>query len=293
MTGLGMVTPLGNTVEDSWAALVAGESGAGQITQFDPDGFPVDFACEVKDLDVTDYVDYKASRRMDRFTHLALAAARQAEADSGPRHRRGGRARRRGGRDGDRRPQVVRGLHPGARRARPRPRQPVLDRPDHPEPRRRLGLDGARHEGPAALRVHGVRRVEHGDRRRPRRDPARPRRRDDLRRHRGAGLPRRDRRVRRDARDLAPQRRPEARVAAVRPRAGRVRDGRGGGDGRPRGARARAGARSEDLRRAARLRGLVRRDARLRPRPDRRTAPPARCGWPSTTPGSRPTRSAT
>ena len=78
VTGLGMVTPLGNTVEDSWSALVAGKSGAGRITQFDTTGFPVDFACEVKDLEVTDYVDYKASRRMDRFTHLALAAARQA-----------------------------------------------------------------------------------------------------------------------------------------------------------------------------------------------------------------------
>ena len=83
VTGLGMVTPLGNTVEDSWSALIAGESGAGKITQFDSTGFPVDFACEVKDLEVTDYVEYKASRRMDRFTHLALAAARQAETDSG------------------------------------------------------------------------------------------------------------------------------------------------------------------------------------------------------------------
>ncbi len=83
MTGLGIVSPLGNTVEDTWSALVAGESGAGPITQFDPADFPADFACEVKDFDVTQYVDFKASRRMDRFTHLALAAARQAEADAG------------------------------------------------------------------------------------------------------------------------------------------------------------------------------------------------------------------
>lgn len=83
VTGLGMVTSLGNTAEDTWAALIAGRSGAGPITQFDTTGYPVDFACEVKDLEVTDYVDYKASRRMDRFTHLALVAARQAEADSG------------------------------------------------------------------------------------------------------------------------------------------------------------------------------------------------------------------
>ncbi|RDI74067.1 fabF: beta-ketoacyl-acyl-carrier-protein synthase II [Gaiella occulta] len=83
VTGLGMVSPLGNTVEDTWAALVAGESGAGPITQFDSTDYPVHFACEVKGLEVTDYVDYKASRRMDRVTHLALAAARQAQADSG------------------------------------------------------------------------------------------------------------------------------------------------------------------------------------------------------------------
>ena len=83
ITGLGMVSPLGNTVEDTWSSLVAGESGAAPITQFDSSEFPVHFACEVKDLDVTQYVDFKAARRMDRFTHLALAAARQAEADAG------------------------------------------------------------------------------------------------------------------------------------------------------------------------------------------------------------------
>lgn len=85
MTGLGMVSPLGNTVEDTWSALVAGRSGAGPITQFDPTGYPVGFACEVKDLDLSDYIDHKAARRMDRFTHLALVAARQAEADAGLR----------------------------------------------------------------------------------------------------------------------------------------------------------------------------------------------------------------
>jgi len=77
-----MVSPLGNTVEDSWRALIAGESGAGPITRFDASDFPVRFGCEVKDLDVAHYVDAKASRRMDRCTHLALASARQAEADS-------------------------------------------------------------------------------------------------------------------------------------------------------------------------------------------------------------------
>ena len=83
VTGLGAVSSLGNTVEDTWAGLIAGRSGAGPITQFDSTDYAVHFACEVRDLEVTDYVDYKASRRMDRFTHLALAAARQAETDSG------------------------------------------------------------------------------------------------------------------------------------------------------------------------------------------------------------------
>src|SRR5262245_6624089 len=77
-----MVSPLGNSVGDSWGALLAGESGAGPITRFDADDFPVRFGCEVKDLDVADYVDVKASRRMDRCTHLALAAAREAATDS-------------------------------------------------------------------------------------------------------------------------------------------------------------------------------------------------------------------
>lgn len=80
---MGMVSPLGNNVEDSWAGLIAGRSGAGPITQFDPTGFTSTFAAEVKDLDLGEYVDHKAGRRMDRFTHLAIAAAKQARADSG------------------------------------------------------------------------------------------------------------------------------------------------------------------------------------------------------------------
>jgi 3-oxoacyl-[acyl-carrier-protein] synthase II len=83
ITGMGMVSPLGNTVEDTWTELIAGKSGAGPITQFDPTGFTSTFAAEVKDLDIGLYVDHKSARRMDRFTHLALAAARQAQADSG------------------------------------------------------------------------------------------------------------------------------------------------------------------------------------------------------------------
>jgi 3-oxoacyl-[acyl-carrier-protein] synthase II len=82
VTGLGAVTPLGLDVESTWSSLLAGESGAGEITQFDHSDYPVHFACEVKDFDATEWIDRKRARRMDRFTHLILAAARQAVADS-------------------------------------------------------------------------------------------------------------------------------------------------------------------------------------------------------------------
>src|SRR5919109_959835 len=83
ITGLGAVTPLGNDVESTWQTLVAGGSGAAEITQFDASPFTVHFACEVDDFDPTDYIDRKQARRMDRFAHLIVAAARQAEKDAG------------------------------------------------------------------------------------------------------------------------------------------------------------------------------------------------------------------
>jgi 3-oxoacyl-[acyl-carrier-protein] synthase II len=83
ITGLGAVSPLGNDVQTSWERLIAGESGAGPITHFDHSDYKVHFACEVKELDPTEYIDRKDARRMDRFAHLVLAAARQAEADAG------------------------------------------------------------------------------------------------------------------------------------------------------------------------------------------------------------------
>ncbi len=83
VTGLGAVTSLGNDVDTTWKHLIAGESGAGEITQFDYEGYPVRFACELKEFDPTNWVDHKSARRMDRFAQMILAAARQAEADSG------------------------------------------------------------------------------------------------------------------------------------------------------------------------------------------------------------------
>jgi 3-oxoacyl-[acyl-carrier-protein] synthase II len=83
ITGLGALTPLGNDVETSWKSLIAGKSGAAPITQFDSSDFIVKFACEVKGFDATDFIDRKQARRMDRFAHLIVAAARMAEQDSG------------------------------------------------------------------------------------------------------------------------------------------------------------------------------------------------------------------
>ncbi len=83
ITGLGALTPLGNDVSTTWARLIAGESGAGPITQFDAADYPVQFACEVKDFDPAQWIDRKQARRMDRFAQLVVAAARQAEADAG------------------------------------------------------------------------------------------------------------------------------------------------------------------------------------------------------------------
>ena len=83
ITGMGAVTPLGNDVATTWQNLCAGMSGAGPITQFDADGYFARFACELKDFEPTNWIDYKTSRRMDRFAQMVVAAARMAEEDSG------------------------------------------------------------------------------------------------------------------------------------------------------------------------------------------------------------------
>jgi 3-oxoacyl-[acyl-carrier-protein] synthase II len=83
ITGMGAVTPLGNDVESFWENLIAGRSGAAPITFFDPSGFAVNFACELKDFEPTKWIDHKKARRMDRFAQMIIAAARMAEEDSG------------------------------------------------------------------------------------------------------------------------------------------------------------------------------------------------------------------
>lgn len=83
VTGLGAVTPVGNNPEETWNNLVAGVSGAAPITLFDSSLFKTQFACEVKNLNVTDYIDRKEVRKMDRYTQLAMISAMQAVKDSG------------------------------------------------------------------------------------------------------------------------------------------------------------------------------------------------------------------
>ena len=83
VTGLGCVSPVGNTVADSWVNLLAGQSGIDLITQFDASGYACKFAGEVKGFNIADYIPEKEARHMDRFIHLGLAAACQAVADSG------------------------------------------------------------------------------------------------------------------------------------------------------------------------------------------------------------------
>ncbi len=83
VTGLGLVTPLGNDVPSTWAALIAGRSGVDYITRFDTTGFETKIAAEVKGFDPGQYLDRKDLRRMDSFTHFAIAAAVQALTDAG------------------------------------------------------------------------------------------------------------------------------------------------------------------------------------------------------------------
>ncbi len=82
VTGLGAITPLGNDVETTWKNAIDGVSGAGPITHFDASLFKTQFACEVKDFNVDEYLDRRDARRMDLYCHYAMASATQALADS-------------------------------------------------------------------------------------------------------------------------------------------------------------------------------------------------------------------
>jgi 3-oxoacyl-[acyl-carrier-protein] synthase II len=83
ITGLGLISGVGNTTQEVWGQLLAGASGAGPIQSFDATGYPVTFAAEVKNFDPLQFVDKKESRKMARFIHLAIAATREAMEQSG------------------------------------------------------------------------------------------------------------------------------------------------------------------------------------------------------------------
>lgn len=83
ITGLGAITPLGNSVEEFWQNVVAGKSGAGPITKFDASKFKTRFACEVKNFNAEQYIDKKEIKKYDLFTQYAIAASDQAIADAG------------------------------------------------------------------------------------------------------------------------------------------------------------------------------------------------------------------
>ena len=83
VTGLGALTPVGLNVEETWQNLLAGVSGAAPITLFDCSKFKTQFACEVKGLNVNDWIDRKEARKLDRYTQLAMISAMQAVKDSG------------------------------------------------------------------------------------------------------------------------------------------------------------------------------------------------------------------
>jgi 3-oxoacyl-[acyl-carrier-protein] synthase II len=83
VTGLGIISPVGNTIPQAWEAVLAGKSGITRVTRFDPSRLASQIAGEVKDFDVTQYLSAKEARRMDRFIHFGMAAGLQAWKDSG------------------------------------------------------------------------------------------------------------------------------------------------------------------------------------------------------------------
>jgi len=78
VTGLGALTPIGNTLNEYWDGLISGKSGAAPITYFDTEKFKTKFACELKNFNATDFLDRKEARKMDRFTQYAMVASDEA-----------------------------------------------------------------------------------------------------------------------------------------------------------------------------------------------------------------------
>ena len=83
ITGLGALTPIGNTIDEYWESLKAGVSGAAKITKFDCEKFKTQFACELKDFNIEDHMDRRDARRLDPFSQYAIVSTTEAMADSG------------------------------------------------------------------------------------------------------------------------------------------------------------------------------------------------------------------
>ena len=83
VTGIGLITPIGNDLETTWSSLLAGKSGAGPTTQFDVTDFATKFSCEVKGLDTSKWFDKRELKHLDRFLQFGVAAAMQAVEDAG------------------------------------------------------------------------------------------------------------------------------------------------------------------------------------------------------------------
>ena len=83
ITGLGALTPIGNTVDEYWESLINGKSGAAPIKQFDASLFKTKFACEIKDFDINDHLDRKEARKLDQFSQYAMVSSSEAMVDSG------------------------------------------------------------------------------------------------------------------------------------------------------------------------------------------------------------------
>ena len=82
VTGIGALTPIGNNLHDYWTALKNGVSGAGPITHFNAENFKTKFACEVKDFEVTDFINRKEARKLDKFSQYARVVADESFNDS-------------------------------------------------------------------------------------------------------------------------------------------------------------------------------------------------------------------
>lgn len=82
ITGMGAVTPVGNSVEEMWSSIKSGRSGVGEITKVNKDDYPVSVAAELKDFDPSSYIDRKDARRMDPFVQYAMVASHMAVEDA-------------------------------------------------------------------------------------------------------------------------------------------------------------------------------------------------------------------